>query len=230
MEALAEQSVTQRLYKLHTPANHESQSTEETAEVAAVTTVFVSGIARVQASNSACCLNEKARLERATKQDTTGDENQNSPQQTTTMASDDQNLSKYVTLISSDGFEFVVLREAACISGAIKRMLDPQSECSSAILLCACDVLTPAIQANSRNLLTDDAVLKKSSTLINPSVVLLSLSIQPTTFQSPYASVIRSNTKRLVSSGQEKAPLSIVAEHRSMIIAKLGSQNLRAQL
>jgi hypothetical protein len=38
-----------------------------------------------------------------------------------------QTLSKYVTLISSDGFEFVVLREAACISGAIKRMLDPTS-------------------------------------------------------------------------------------------------------
>lgn len=37
-------------------------------------------------------------------------------------------LSKYVTLISNDGFEFVVLREAACISGAIRRMLDPKSE------------------------------------------------------------------------------------------------------
>jgi hypothetical protein len=36
-------------------------------------------------------------------------------------------LSKYVTLVSSDGFEFVVLREAACKSGAIKRMLDPKS-------------------------------------------------------------------------------------------------------
>jgi len=42
------------------------------------------------------------------------------------MASQEQ--SKYVTLVSSDGFEFVVLREAACISGAIKRMLDPQSK------------------------------------------------------------------------------------------------------
>jgi hypothetical protein len=36
-------------------------------------------------------------------------------------------ISKYVTLVSSDGFEFVVLREAACTSGAIKRMLDPKS-------------------------------------------------------------------------------------------------------
>jgi hypothetical protein len=43
------------------------------------------------------------------------------------MATNDQGLSKYVTLVSSDGFEFVVLREAACISGAIKRMLDPKS-------------------------------------------------------------------------------------------------------
>lgn len=34
----------------------------------------------------------------------------------------------YVTLISSDGFEFIVLREAACVAGTIKKMLDPQSE------------------------------------------------------------------------------------------------------
>lgn len=46
------------------------------------------------------------------------------------MASSTQNqgLSKYVTLVSVDGFEFVVLREAACISKAIARMLNPQSE------------------------------------------------------------------------------------------------------
>lgn len=43
------------------------------------------------------------------------------------MAKNGQELSKYVTLVSSDGFEFVVLREAACVSGAIKRMLDPKS-------------------------------------------------------------------------------------------------------
>ena len=36
--------------------------------------------------------------------------------------------SEYVTLISSDGFEFIIRREAACISGTIKRMLDPNSE------------------------------------------------------------------------------------------------------
>jgi transcription elongation factor B subunit 1 len=43
------------------------------------------------------------------------------------MATNGRELSKYVTLVSSDGFEFVVLREAACVSGAIKRMLDPKS-------------------------------------------------------------------------------------------------------
>jgi len=43
------------------------------------------------------------------------------------MTTNGQELSKYVTLVSSDGFEFVVLREAACVSGAIKRMLDPKS-------------------------------------------------------------------------------------------------------
>ncbi|KAE9569918.1 Elongin-C [Colletotrichum fructicola] len=36
--------------------------------------------------------------------------------------------SKYITLVSSDGFEFVVLREAALISPAIKGMLDPRSQ------------------------------------------------------------------------------------------------------
>ncbi|KAI0479128.1 Skp1 family protein [Xylariaceae sp. FL0804] len=36
--------------------------------------------------------------------------------------------SKYVTLVSSDGFEFVVLRQAAAVSPFIKSMLDPSSQ------------------------------------------------------------------------------------------------------
>lgn len=36
--------------------------------------------------------------------------------------------STHVTLISSDGFEFIVKREAACVAGTIRKMLDPQSE------------------------------------------------------------------------------------------------------
>lgn len=35
--------------------------------------------------------------------------------------------SKYVTLVSGDGFEFVVLRDAAMVSPIIKGMLDPRS-------------------------------------------------------------------------------------------------------
>ncbi|RYP31329.1 hypothetical protein DL767_005842 [Monosporascus sp. MG133] len=35
--------------------------------------------------------------------------------------------SRYITLVSSDGFEFVVLRQAAFISPAIKKMLDPKT-------------------------------------------------------------------------------------------------------
>ncbi|KAI4870555.1 Skp1 family protein [Hypoxylon rubiginosum] len=38
------------------------------------------------------------------------------------------NQSKYVTLVSSDGFEFVLLREATFVSPAIKSMLDPKSQ------------------------------------------------------------------------------------------------------
>lgn len=38
-----------------------------------------------------------------------------------------QTPSKYVTLVSGDGFEFVVLREATMISPIIKGMLEPRS-------------------------------------------------------------------------------------------------------
>lgn len=38
---------------------------------------------------------------------------------------------QYVTLISSDGFEFTVLREATMISHVVKSMLDPSGMCSA---------------------------------------------------------------------------------------------------
>ncbi|PKS10450.1 hypothetical protein jhhlp_002201 [Lomentospora prolificans] len=41
--------------------------------------------------------------------------------------------SKYITLVSSDGFEFVVLREAALKSTVIKSMLDTRSRFKEAI-------------------------------------------------------------------------------------------------
>ena len=34
----------------------------------------------------------------------------------------------FVTLISNDGFEFIVSRDAACVAGTIKKMLDPTSK------------------------------------------------------------------------------------------------------
>ncbi|KAH9893879.1 Skp1 family protein [Xylariomycetidae sp. FL2044] len=43
------------------------------------------------------------------------------------MASNGSAPSKYITLVSSDGFEFVVLRKAAFISPVIKSMLDPRA-------------------------------------------------------------------------------------------------------
>ncbi|TRX92258.1 hypothetical protein FHL15_006873 [Xylaria flabelliformis] len=48
------------------------------------------------------------------------------------MSSDGPELSKYVTLVSHDGYEFVVLREAVLISSVIKGMLDPKSQFSEA--------------------------------------------------------------------------------------------------
>ena len=37
----------------------------------------------------------------------------------------DTKTSAYVTLVSNDGYEFKVLRSAACIAGTIKKALDP---------------------------------------------------------------------------------------------------------
>ena len=35
--------------------------------------------------------------------------------------------SEFVTLVSSDGFEFIIRRESAYVAGTIKKMLDPTS-------------------------------------------------------------------------------------------------------
>ncbi|KAI8634377.1 Skp1 family protein [Xylariaceae sp. FL1651] len=48
------------------------------------------------------------------------------------MTTNGSELSKYVTLVSSDGFEFTVLRQAVMISPAIKSMLDPKSQFTEA--------------------------------------------------------------------------------------------------
>ncbi|KAH7414557.1 BTB/POZ protein [Phaeosphaeria sp. MPI-PUGE-AT-0046c] len=39
----------------------------------------------------------------------------------------DESSSRYVTLVSNDGYEFKILRSAACIAGTIKKALDPLS-------------------------------------------------------------------------------------------------------
>lgn len=43
------------------------------------------------------------------------------------MSLEDSTPAEYVTLVSSDGFEFVLPRSTACVSGTIRRMLDPAS-------------------------------------------------------------------------------------------------------
>ncbi|KAF5026094.1 hypothetical protein F66182_1816 [Fusarium sp. NRRL 66182] len=45
---------------------------------------------------------------------------------------DVQTPSKYITLVSGDGFEFVVLRDAALVSPIIKGMLDVRSQFAEA--------------------------------------------------------------------------------------------------
>jgi transcription elongation factor B subunit 1 len=37
----------------------------------------------------------------------------------------DSRTTEYVTLVSNDGYEFKLLRSAACIAGTIKKALDP---------------------------------------------------------------------------------------------------------
>jgi hypothetical protein len=37
----------------------------------------------------------------------------------------DHKITEYVTLVSNDGYEFKLLRSAACIAGTIKKALDP---------------------------------------------------------------------------------------------------------
>ncbi|KAL4882610.1 BTB/POZ protein [Aspergillus karnatakaensis] len=49
------------------------------------------------------------------------------------MASSDTAQHEYITLVSGDGFEFIIPRSTACVSGTIRRMLDPASKFSEAL-------------------------------------------------------------------------------------------------
>ncbi|KAL2011028.1 hypothetical protein VTN00DRAFT_3746 [Thermoascus crustaceus] len=49
------------------------------------------------------------------------------------MSANTSTPSEYVTLVSSDGFEFVIPRSTACVSGTLRRMLDSSSNFSEAI-------------------------------------------------------------------------------------------------
>lgn len=44
----------------------------------------------------------------------------------------------YVTLVSYDGFEFIIPRASACVSGTIRRMLDPSSMLITTLTLILC--------------------------------------------------------------------------------------------
>lgn len=48
----------------------------------------------------------------------------------------DEKTTEYVTLVSNDGYEFKLLRSAACIAGTIKRAMNP--ECKQMIFERCC--------------------------------------------------------------------------------------------
>jgi hypothetical protein len=76
---------------------------------------------------------------------------------------DDALNGKYVTLVSGDGFEFVVLREATMISPAIKSMLGPGSTFLNESNHFPENVLTDlAFQVSLRRLALDDVSSTKS--------------------------------------------------------------------
>ncbi|KAL2870666.1 elongin C [Aspergillus lucknowensis] len=49
------------------------------------------------------------------------------------MSSSESPQAEYVTLVSGDGFEFIIPRSTACVSGTIRRMLDTSSKFSEAL-------------------------------------------------------------------------------------------------
>ncbi|KAF3893332.1 Transcriptional elongation regulator [Trichophyton interdigitale] len=49
------------------------------------------------------------------------------------MTSNQESPAEFVTLASNDGFEFVIPRSAACVSGTLRRMLEPSSNFSEAV-------------------------------------------------------------------------------------------------
>lgn len=63
--------------------------------------------------------------------------------------------SEYVTLISSDGYSFIVQRSSACISGAIKRMLDPS---------CKLEHTVPAAKISLANMISQMVSLNPKAT------------------------------------------------------------------
>ncbi|KAJ6099407.1 hypothetical protein PENARI_c004G00444 [Penicillium arizonense] len=58
----------------------------------------------------------------------------------------DSSQSEYVTLVSCDGFEFILPRSTACVSGTIRRMLHPSSKFSEGISgRCVLDDMTGVV-------------------------------------------------------------------------------------
>jgi len=69
----------------------------------------------------------------------------------------------FVTLVSNDGFEFIVQRSSACISGAIKKMLDPKSNLNHSSSI---QIVTDTTQMASKSQQPTSADLRTSSTNI----------------------------------------------------------------
>jgi hypothetical protein len=61
---------------------------------------------------------------------------------------------EYVTLVSNDGYEFKILRTAACIAGTIKKALDPTCSSFTPTVMCVANISQLASEKIHKTALT----------------------------------------------------------------------------
>ena len=77
---------------------------------------------------------------------------------------------EYITLVSGDGFEFILPRSTACISGTIRRMLEPSStslpSLRSLSSIPSQSILTECYTGNFSESITGRCVLENMSAIV----------------------------------------------------------------